>query len=550
MAFFVFTGILAQGQNLVPNPSFEEYTACPFYGGDLHLATGWTTPTSSSDFYHSCSIHPWWGTPTNLGGYQIPKSGNGYAGFFVYAPQNTSTPNQKEYMETELLSALEKDSFYQVKLYASLTNDSRYACDCIEVWFTPHFVKEPGYDTPGHIYVSHLIEGYPQLATPEGFFLADTANWMELCWIYKAKGGEKFMTIGSFKENLSVSVITMPPSIPSSGVAYYYLDDISVEKIPQHIANTGLGEDITVCGAGITDTLLVQGAYTQFLWSTGDTGQSIVLTEPGQYWVEASMDGCFIRDTVEYIEQQLLSMDLGPDTTFCPGGNIRIHAADGFGQYLWSTGETTTAIEIENYGEYWVEASYACGTQRDTIVVDGPPPLAIFMPDGPALRLGEEVRLSPQISAGSPVTYQWTPPDWLDCPDCREPWAKPSNSILYTLSIEDGFGCSTSDSIFISVENIERVYIPNVFSPNGDLVNDVFAVYGGPEVWRVASLKIFDRWGEMVFHAENLPPDGSSGWDGTFDGINLGPGVFVYLAEVTFLDGAKKKFSGSFSLVK
>jgi gliding motility-associated-like protein len=77
-----------------------------------------------------------------------------------------------------------------------------------------------------------------------------------------------------------------------------------------------------------------------------------------------------------------------------------------------------------------------------------------------------------------------------------------------------------------------EIYIPNVFSPNGDGINDFFTVSFGPdlEVTEITG-SIFDRWGNLVFSSDAIP----FAWDGAFDGEPVQPGVFVYTVKVTYM---------------
>ena len=76
-----------------------------------------------------------------------------------------------------------------------------------------------------------------------------------------------------------------------------------------------------------------------------------------------------------------------------------------------------------------------------------------------------------------------------------------------------------------------------MFSPNGDDKNDFFGSFAGVGVKNINFISIFDRWGELLFHTENLVPSGdpSSGWDGTFKGRPAQTGVYVYIIEVVRL---------------
>jgi gliding motility-associated-like protein len=94
-------------------------------------------------------------------------------------------------------------------------------------------------------------------------------------------------------------------------------------------------------------------------------------------------------------------------------------------------------------------------------------------------------------------------------------------------------------------------YVPNVFSPNGDGINDKFAVFGGTDLEEVRSLQVFDRWGGLVYQQENLSPNNqNSAWDGKIRGKPAAEGVFVYVAEILMNDGNSRTLSGKVSLLR
>jgi hypothetical protein len=109
-----------------------------------------------------------------------------------------------------------------------------------------------------------------------------------------------------------------------------------------------------------------------------------------------------------------------------------------------------------------------------------------------------------------------------------------------------------TDDRIISVSKERYVYVPNVFAPASQADgNEVFTVFGGEDVERVDWLRVFDRWGQLVFQQEAFAPnDTSVGWDGNVKGEAAAPAVFVWQAEVLFKDGASEKWSGSVTLVR
>ena len=90
-----------------------------------------------------------------------------------------------------------------------------------------------------------------------------------------------------------------------------------------------------------------------------------------------------------------------------------------------------------------------------------------------------------------------------------------------------------------------------MFSPNGDGNNEMWTGYGTENVKEIEILRIYDRWGELVFETFNIPlNDPLFGWDGTFRDRDMQPAVFVYVAFVSFVDNSRKKFTGDITLLR
>lgn len=168
--------------------------------------------------------------------------------------------------------------------------------------------------------------------------------------------------------------------------------------------------------------------------------------------------------------------------------------------------------------------------------------------DREQLRLGEV--LSPRLSSNrdlSTADIFWSPLNWFErCAGCLTPSVAPTRSEQVVVTVTDRDGCIRSDSIFIQLIPERKVYLPNAFSPNGDGVNDILRVYPGPSVSRVEELKVFDRWGNLLYTGRGE----NAFWDGhSQDGTKLRPGIFLYLAEVLFIDGVVKHYTGEVVLV-
>jgi gliding motility-associated-like protein len=128
----------------------------------------------------------------------------------------------------------------------------------------------------------------------------------------------------------------------------------------------------------------------------------------------------------------------------------------------------------------------------------------------------------------------------------------PLNTFRYTINLVDTNGCRVSDSRTIVVAKKREVFIPNAFSPNAsDAGNDRFTVFCGPDVTRIRLLRVFDRRGVLIFEAENIAPnDLATGWDGSLNGRQAPPQVYVYYTEIEFKDGEKASFTGDVTVVR
>ncbi|MEZ4933894.1 MAG: gliding motility-associated C-terminal domain-containing protein [Saprospiraceae bacterium] len=131
------------------------------------------------------------------------------------------------------------------------------------------------------------------------------------------------------------------------------------------------------------------------------------------------------------------------------------------------------------------------------------------------------------------------------------PLAVPANDITYLLTITDENGCTFTDEVNVFVQKARNVYAPSAFSPNNDALNDEFTLFTGQQVSKINNLLIFDRWGALMFEQYNFEPNNLSiGWDGQHKGQMMNPGVYVWFAEVEFLDGQVELYEGEVILIR
>jgi gliding motility-associated-like protein len=165
--------------------------------------------------------------------------------------------------------------------------------------------------------------------------------------------------------------------------------------------------------------------------------------------------------------------------------------------------------------------------------------------------LGETLVLEAQTNLTAWQSLVWTPQPDTSCIAClRQEWI-PSVSQVYEVAITDTLGCSASASVRVIVRKQVDIYIPNVFSPNLDGINDFWTLDAGLSVVSLNSLQIFDRWGDMVYFWDApIPVDEWPGWDGVARGEKVNPGVFVYYLEVTLANGETVLKKGDLTVLR
>lgn len=145
------------------------------------------------------------------------------------------------------------------------------------------------------------------------------------------------------------------------------------------------------------------------------------------------------------------------------------------------------------------------------------------------------------------LTYNWQPSSTeISCTDCANPIASPQNTATYNVTVTDQYGCVDTDEVTINVFYENLALVPNSFSPNGDLTNDVFKISGSSI--KSFDLHIFDRWGQVVFEIKDT--DTNKGWDGTRNGIDAEIGVYVFYLNVEFNDGKTKLVKSNVTLLR
>lgn len=356
--FLTITTTWAQVENMVLNPSFEEYEDCPqsytFMDKTHRLIPHWTYPSfTTPDYFNKCSSGEV-KVPSNFAGHSQPKSGDGYMGSILSGTDR----DFREYFQGTLKEPMEEGQRYCVSFWYKLASGSKFAVDQLSVYFVNNEVANS----------NKTYLGYnAQLNNQEGLFLDNTEEWIQFCQVYKADGGESFFLVGNFKNyNNTNYVVTGKDTKNKKGkaYAYYYFDDFEIRPL--------VDCNVCACVPKGMETVVIDSFYTGGLdpvtgqideikndgvislgisggsppysikWSTGAKNvQKITNLSAGKYAYEIrDQNNCRSTGTIVFEEPEV------PEDPFKEGlKNIEVGAALILNNIFFETGKSTLLPE-------------------------------------------------------------------------------------------------------------------------------------------------------------------------------------------------------------
>jgi hypothetical protein len=198
-------------------------------------------------------------------------------------------------------------------------------------------------------------------------------------------------------------------------------------------------------------------------------------------------------------------------------------------------------------GAYSVSATNAagCTAVQDVDVTEAPALHLDFGQQPFVLHLGDSLWVEPTADF-TVQTASWSPAAGVACVICPSTFIAARKTEKYTLTATDANGCSTTASVTIRVEDGVRVYVANAMHAGGENLT----IFAGPDVSRIQSLRVYDRWGNNVFEQRGLLPNVPSAWDGTLGGKTVAQGVFLWVCKVETIDGREVVLEGDITLIK
>jgi len=314
-------------------------------------------------------------------------------------------------------------------------------------------------------------------------------------------------------------------------------DTISVKFDP--FLTSDLETSRLLCSDIDSITLIATKNNDSVNWSTGSYSDQIMVSSEGSYWYSISNSCGLFSDTTNIVLWDTsFNIDLGPDTTLCdPKAFVSLSVGtEGFPfQINWSDGTSDTSFAAR-IGAHSVTMNNECGTIYDEIRILDPAPVVIEPLNNYTICEGGSKTI--QVLGESLTSVSWSNGQNGESIVVSEP-----STIVAT--IIDSNGCVQIDSVSFDNNCPLIVFSGNVFSPDGDGINDEYCAIGQNS--SKLELEIFNRWGMLI-----LKESGQNKvcWDGNITSNQAPTGVYFYLLEAKGLEGQTQTFRGSFTLLR
>ena len=253
------------------------------------------------------------------------------------------------------------------------------------------------------------------------------------------------------------------------------------------------------------------------------------------------------------------NITIAPESVICEGTSVRIWASGG-SSYQWmpapglnnySSASPIASPAVTTTYKVIAKDPYNCFTDTayTRVVVGKPTPIKVSRDT--VFVAGASIRLMAKPAADNIVQWKWSGGSDLSCVYCPDPVARVIYDETIICKATNVFGCVTSDTIQIKTFCPgAEVFFPNAFTPDGDGVNDIFYVQA-KGIRIIKNLRIYNRWGEVVFEKSNFQPnDKSAGWNGRIRGNLANPDVFIYISEMVCEKGSSQMYKGNVAVIQ
>ncbi len=276
-----------------------------------------------------------------------------------------------------------------------------------------------------------------------------------------------------------------------------------------------------------------------------ELGSFTLSDNPETFIKEDSTDIRVLDLNLDFINEEYLK---------CEGEDLVLDATILGATIIWDDDDSNPIKTITSAGVYTLEARNNCETIVKIITVTEEYIEVSTFDDEYEIMLGEYLDFDIDIVTNSNIsTILWNDErgnSSFSCLDCETPNVRPLFDATYIATATSEAGCVDDIGITVRVDKQRDVYAPNIFSPNGDGANDIFFLTGTDFV-TVNEFNIYDRWGNLVYSTLSKQlGESTEGWNGQYNGSNVNPGVYVWYAEVEWLDGYTENLAGDVTVVR
>ena len=489
-------------QNLVPNPGFEcgENLCNPNHAASLYsvFACDWICPNhGTSDVFSVVNENKecWASMPSYNDdfnyyiGSQLPHTGQRFAGIYSYGSDPFGVA-YREYLQTRLKEPIIAGEVYCAEMYASRAVGTYYAANNLGIHFSPNLVTSAPYDY-------HELRLDPSILHEE--IITETADWVKIHGTFQVTETAQYLLIGNFfNDSESSAVFSM--EYPGKTKAYYFIDDVSVEKMPYDFF--AFDGDMSIC-QGDSLNIHAKAGTNYVAWTTlSDTstviseGPALVHKPDTTTYYRVTARGCdkVIVDTIAVTVYPRPETYLGKDTTICKGTYLTLSAGADAQDYRWNDNTSNSTLLADHAGKYSVETTNQFGCKAfDEITIS--------VRELPHVDLGSDSLICyhefPHIRAGSWYdTYEWSTGE-------TDSILVPNVGGKYWITVTDRCGTARDT---INIYTLEDLFIPNVLTLNTDSLNRYLQVQGtGPG--HFGKMLLFNRWGQEIYSSNTYNND-------------------------------------------
>lgn len=484
--------------SLIPNPSFEDKSCCPDSNSMLDCADTWIQASAATtDYMHTCGWMGWNDSDPIPMPLPIPD-GEGCVGyrngrFAANEFFGVTEPNWKEYVGACLLAPLRANEVYTFRFHIGFSDAENSPPTEVVFYGTSDCANLPFGEKGNRLF------GCP----------SNDPNWKILGAVNAIGRGNSWITQEiNITPKEDIYAIAIGPSckiLAATHDLYYFFDNLLLAD------QSAFEFQLTEQGNPCLDTYSLHIPYydtLQYQWYRngiaiqGATQAKLhPVGENGNYQVRlTSSEGCKL--TTDFIVERPFSFET-QDVFICAEDSYAFHS-----QTLEESGTYFDTLKTVDH----------C----DSII-----------------QLNLQV-IPPQIDSISTKIFPG---------ETFQAGAYAFSTAGHHLAhLNSSLGC---DSLLQIKLDFYQVYIPNAFSPNDDGINDNFTIFGDQDLVMINSIRIFNRWGGLVFIGEELPPnDPAAAWDGYVRSTPSPNGIYIYSISLLMEDGVLRQVEGAITLMR